>query len=143
LSGRGESPRAPDLSPTCSTVALVLPTSGSTARSKWVPLTHGNVHASAGAIATALGLGPADRCLGLMLPNHVQGLVILAPSPTAGSRVVCPPSMDARQFFAWLDEFRPTWYSAVPTMHQAILSEAARQPEPIARASLRFVRSCS
>ena len=34
------------------------------------------------------------------------------------------PGLDVNSFFAWLTAFRPTWYAAVPTMHQAILAEA-------------------
>ena len=43
----------------------------------------------------------------------------------------------------WLDEAKPTWYTAVPTMHQAILARAARNPEAVAASRLRFIRSSS
>ena len=33
--------------------------------------------------------------------------------------------LDPERFFQWIDVERPTWYTAVPTMHQAILSRAA------------------
>ncbi|MGB4871892.1 MAG: AMP-binding protein, partial [Candidatus Promineifilaceae bacterium] len=49
----------------------------------------------------------------------------------------------ALQFFAWLDSEKPTWDTAGPTMHQAILSRAARNQEIIDAANLRFVRSSS
>jgi acyl-CoA synthetase (AMP-forming)/AMP-acid ligase II len=38
---------------------------------------------------------------------------------------------------------KPTWYTAVPTMHQAILSRAERNGEIAARSRLRFIRSSS
>jgi acyl-CoA synthetase (AMP-forming)/AMP-acid ligase II len=57
--------------------------------------------------------------------------------------VVCSPGFDAFRFFAWLDETKPTWYTAVPTMHQLVLSRAGRQKEAIGRSRLRFVRSSS
>ncbi|MFX7329172.1 AMP-binding protein, partial [Acinetobacter baumannii] len=41
------------------------------------------------------------------------------------------------------DEAHPTWYTAVPTMHQAILSRASRNKEIIERYPLRFMRSSS
>ena len=53
------------------------------------------------------------------------------------------PGFDAAQFFAWMAEFRPTWYTAVPTIHQAILAHAALHREIIARCPLRFIRSAS
>jgi oxalate---CoA ligase len=47
------------------------------------------------------------------------------------------------RFFAWMDEAKPTWYTAVPTMHQAILGRAFHNKEIIARHPLRFIRSSS
>src|SRR5207247_6713564 len=57
--------------------------------------------------------------------------------------VFCTPGFNALKFFGWMDEARPSWYSAVPTMHQAILSRADRNREVIARSRLRFIRSSS
>src|SRR5262249_19179177 len=42
-----------------------------------------------------------------------------------------------------LDAFHPTWYTAVPTIHQAVLSHAGGNEEIIKRNRLRFIRSCS
>jgi acyl-CoA synthetase (AMP-forming)/AMP-acid ligase II len=61
----------------------------------------------------------------------------------AGASTYCSPGFNALRFFAWLDEAKPTWYTAVPTMHQAILARAARNAESVARARLRFIRSSS
>jgi acyl carrier protein len=62
---------------------------------------------------------------------------------TAGSSVLCTPGFDATAFFGWLTEFRPTWYTAVPAIHQAILGEADPHKEAARRSSLRLVRSAS
>ena len=125
-------------------VALVLHTSGTTSRPKIVPLTHRNVCASAEHIATGLALTPADRCLQVMPLFHIHGLIAaVLSSLNAGASVVCTPGFNALTFFAQLAEFRPTWYTAVPTMHQAILGRAARNAEAIASARLRFIRSSS
>jgi acyl-CoA synthetase (AMP-forming)/AMP-acid ligase II len=125
-------------------VALVLHTSGTTARPKIVPLTHGNVTASARNIAASLSLTPADVCLNVMPLFHIHGLIAAVLSSLgAGASVVCTPGFDALRFFRWLDEERPTWFTAVPTMHQAILARAERNKEIIARANLRFLRSSS
>jgi acyl-CoA synthetase (AMP-forming)/AMP-acid ligase II len=64
-------------------------------------------------------------------------------SLAAGGSVVCTSGFNALKFFGWLDEARPTWYTAVPTMHQALLGRADRNADAIARARLRFVRSSS
>jgi acyl-CoA synthetase (AMP-forming)/AMP-acid ligase II len=75
---------------------------------------------------------------------HIHGLIagVLAPL-SAGSFVFCTPGFNALKFFAWMDEAAPSWYTAVPTMHQAILGRAARNADAIASARLRFVRSSS
>src|SRR5262249_55408496 len=42
-----------------------------------------------------------------------------------------------------LDELRPTWYSAAPTIHRAIADAAGEHRERVGRSSLRFIRSAS
>ena len=71
---------------------------------------------------------------------HIHGIMagMLAPLSVGGS-VVCAPGFDAFKFARWLDELRPTYYTAVPTMHQMVI---ARAGEP-RRGALRFVRSSS
>jgi acyl-CoA synthetase (AMP-forming)/AMP-acid ligase II len=124
--------------------ALVLHTSGTTSRPKIVPLLHRNLAASAGHIGATLALTPADRCLNVMPLFHIHGLVAaVLSSLAAGASVCCTPGFNALRFFAWLDEVRPTWYTAVPTMHQAILARAPRNPESVERAALRLIRSSS
>ncbi len=125
-------------------VALVLHTSGTTSRPKIVPLSHANLAASAGNIVRTLSLTAADRCLNIMPLFHIHGLVaaILA-TLSAGASVCCTPGFNALKFFAWMDEAAPTWYSAVPTMHQAILARAERNRAVIDRHPLRFIRSSS
>ena len=73
--------------------------------------------------------------------HGLKGMVL--PSLTAGASVVCTPRFTAPEFFAWMAEFHPTWYSAVPTIHQAILDGAAGYRDNIARCPLRFIRSTS
>ena len=57
--------------------------------------------------------------------------------------MACAPGFDGLRFFRWLDEARPSWYTAVPTIHQAILARAPRHTAEIGRARLRLVRSSS
>ncbi len=125
-------------------VALVLHTSGTTSRPKMVPLSQRNLCASARNIRETLGLTAADRCLNIMPLFHIHGLMasVLA-SLSAGASVFCTPGFNAFHFLASLEEGRPTWYTAVPTMHQAILVRAERNPESARRSGLRFIRSSS
>ena len=125
-------------------VALVLHTSGTTSRPKIVPLTHRNIFASANNIRRTLALTPSDRCLNVMPLFHIHGLMAAILSTlSAGASVLCTPGFNALRFFAWLAEAKPTWYSAVPTMHQMILGLAARNQEIIDATPLRFIRSSS
>jgi acyl-CoA synthetase (AMP-forming)/AMP-acid ligase II len=127
-------------------VALVLHTSGTTSRPKIVPLLHRNVCASAKNIRTTLRLEPGDRCLNVMPLFHIHGLMApVLSSLSTGSCVVCTPGFNALRFFDWMDRAEPSWYSAVPTMHQAILARAPRNAESVdrARANLRLIRSSS
>jgi acyl-CoA synthetase (AMP-forming)/AMP-acid ligase II len=120
--------------------ALLLHTSGTTSRPKIVPLRQRNLNRSARNIAATLELGPSDRSLNVMPLFHIHGIMagLLAPL-SVGASVICSPGFDAFKFHRWIDELQPTYYSAVPTMHQMVL---ARAPEP-RRTSLRFVRSSS
>jgi acyl-CoA synthetase (AMP-forming)/AMP-acid ligase II len=125
-------------------VALILHTSGTTSRPKIVPLRHANIWTSAGNIATSLELSEADRALNVMPLFHIHGLIAGLSAPLSrGGAVFCTPGFNALKFFAEMEEARPTWYTAVPTMHQTILTRAGRHKEIIANHPLRFVRSSS
>jgi acyl-CoA synthetase (AMP-forming)/AMP-acid ligase II/thioesterase domain-containing protein/acyl carrier protein len=123
--------------------ALVLHTSGTTARPKLVPLTHANLAMSARNIVQSLQLTQADRCLNIMPMFHIHGLVgALLSSLHAGGSVICEGAFHAGRCLDILEQQRPTWYTAAPTMHQAILAAATRSGRTPAH-SLRFIRSCS
>lgn len=124
--------------------ALILHTSGTTSRPKIVPLTHQNVCASARNISATLKLTAADRELHVMPLFHIHGLIAGVLAPIAvGSEIFVTPGFNALKFFAWMKESKPTWYTAVPTMHQAILSRANGNLEVIEKNPLRFLRSSS
>lgn len=125
-------------------LALILHTSGTTSRPKIVPLTQRNLLTSARNIVSTLQITSADRGLNIMPLFHIHGLIasLLAPL-SAGASVICTPGFDALKFFSWLREYRPNWYSAVPTMHQTILSRAQKNRDVIDSVPLRFIRSSS
>jgi oxalate---CoA ligase len=134
----GETGPAPD------DVALLLHTSGTTSRPKLVPLTHGRLSASARNVAETLHLDGSDRCLNVMPLFHIHGLVAaLLASLSAGASVACTPGFHQLRFFDWLDELAPTWYTAVPTMHAAVLARAGEHSATVERSRLRLIRSSS
>ncbi len=133
-----------EASPNPTDTALILHTSGTTSRPKMVPLSQANLCASTDNIGATLRLDVNDRCLNVMPLFHIHGLMagLLAPIGR-GSSVVCTPHFEANAFYRWLIEFQPTYYTAVPTMHQMILGRASAHKEEIAASALRFVRSSS
>lgn len=135
---------AADEAPGAGHTALILHTSGTTSRPKIVPLLQSNIAASARHISAGLALTSQDRCLNVMPLFHIHGLIAaLTSSLAAGASVWCAPGFDAMKFFGWMRDAQPTWYTAVPTMHQAILSRAARNQDVIDAVPLRFLRSSS
>jgi acyl-CoA synthetase (AMP-forming)/AMP-acid ligase II/acyl carrier protein len=124
--------------------AFILLTSGSTSAPKMVPLTHASVCLAAHNVGVALALGPQDRLLSILPLFHGHGLIsgVLA-ALAVGSSVICTPGFEAVAFFGWLKEFQPSWYTAVPAIHQAVLSAAERHKPRGDRSSLRLIRSAS
>lgn len=124
--------------------ALVLHTSGTTSRPKIVPLSHANIIASATNVAAALELSKNDVCMNIMPLFHIHGLIAAVLSTLhAGGSIYCTPGFNALKVFSWLEDASPSWYTAVPTMHQAILGRAIRNAAVLENINLRFVRSSS
>jgi amino acid adenylation domain-containing protein len=122
--------------------AFILLTSGTAARPKMVPLTQASVCLSAYNAGAVLSLQPQDRLLNVLPLFHAHGLISgLLTALAAGSSVVLTSGFDAVSFFGWLKEFRPSWYTAVPTIHRALLSAAKDDLPP--QTSLRLIRSAS
>src|ERR1017187_259935 len=119
--------------------ALLLRTSGTNAAGKIVPLSMTNIIAGASASVRAYCLTADDKRLNVMPMFHVQGLVgSVITSLLAGSSVVCLSAFEPESMLAGLSAYQPTWMSATPTMHRALLDKAPSSFRP--PASLRFVR---
>ena len=86
----------------------------------------------------------ADHCLNIMPLFHIHGLIaVLAASMGKGASVCCSAGFNALQFFDMAAQEKISWYSGVPTMHQAILLRAQRNPDAAKSLGLRFIRSSS
>jgi len=124
-------------------IALILHTSGTTSRPKRVPLSHANLLTSAANVAATYQLTPADVSLCVMPLFHVHGLVASTLATFfSGGTVVVPAKFNPLSFWTTVREKQATWYSAVPTIHQVLLSRA-RGKRPDGAQQLRFIRSCS
>ena len=143
MAGRETAP-TPILSPAFagpSDIALLLSTSGTTHRPKIVPSTQSAMLAGAALTIDALKLTAADRYLCVMPMYHAHALITSSAALLAGGAVIAAPPFDADDYFRCLAEFRPTWYSSAPTIHQAILARAPEYREIVAESSLRLIRS--
>ena len=124
--------------------ALVLHTSGTTSRPKIVPLTNKNIFSSAVNISKSLELSEIDHCLNIMPLFHIHGLIaILATSMKVGASVCASNGFNAIKFLELAKSEKITWYSGVPTMHQAILLRTEKNLELAKDLKLRFLRSSS
>ncbi|HUE81519.1 MAG TPA: acyl--CoA ligase [Pyrinomonadaceae bacterium] len=125
-------------------IALVLHTSGTTSRPKRVPLAHRNLLASTYTVAETYKLTSEDVSLCVMPLFHVHGLVAstLATLATGGT-VVIVPRFNPLSFWKTVRDHRITWFSAVPTIHQLLLSRTKGAARLAGAEQLRFIRSCS
>jgi len=140
-SSTGDLPRMPEPAD----LAVLLQTSGTTSEAKFVRYTHANLMEFASDIAGRLGLGNEDRCLNVMPFYHSHGMfVALLGSLRSGGSVICTEGLFyVPDFFKWLRVLRPTWYTAVPTVHQSILAKASDHAPEIASCPLKLIRSAS
>ncbi|WP_142250626.1 non-ribosomal peptide synthetase [Bradyrhizobium sp. UNPF46] len=124
--------------------AFVLLTSGTAARPKMVPITQASACLSARNAGAVLSLTKADRLLNVLPLFHAHGLISgLLTALAAGSCVICTKGFDGASFFSWLRDLQPTWYTAVPTIHRAVIAAAPVDGRAAGRSSLRIIRSAS
>jgi oxalate---CoA ligase len=65
---------------------------------------------------------------------HIHGLIAAVLGLARGGRLgLVRAGLRRAEVLRLAAEARPTWYTAVPTMHQAILTRAGRNKETIAR----------
>jgi acyl-CoA synthetase (AMP-forming)/AMP-acid ligase II len=140
VDGQAGEPRA--LSGDPDSLALLLHTSGTTSKPKTVPIRQRNLTASALTVAHTYELSGNDVTMCVMPLFHVHGLVatVLATLTTGGTVVL--PRFRPSAFWDEVGQFGATWYTAVPTIHARLLTQAQARPV-LPDNRLRFVRSCS
>jgi len=118
-------------------LALLIYTSGSTGHPKGVMITHANTDAMTATIGQAVDLTSADHCL-LVLPLfHANALMVsLLATLRVGGQLTIAGSFSASTFFDLVERFRPTYFSAVPTIYALLVTQFdERRPD---LSSLRF-----
>ena len=118
-------------------LALLIYTSGTTGRPKGVMLDHANISATAELIIAWFEMTADTRSL-LVLPLfHVNGIMVSVVSPLlAGGSAVIAERFHAATFWTTVEQARPTFFSAVPTIYALLVSRPGAPPDT---RSLRFV----
>ena len=96
-------------------------TSGSTATPRAVPVSHGNLGASAAAVAERLELLPADRWLTSLSLAHIGGLAMLHRAAVVGCALVTERKFDAGRLARRISAGEITHASLVPVMLSRLL----------------------
>lgn len=122
--------------------AFILQTSGTLTDRKLTPYSHRNMLAAAERLQVWYQLTPLDRCLSVIPISyaHALQLTVFTPLITGGS-VAFPINALKVDLSEWLGALMPTWYSAGPTLHLAILEQARSWAGVTSMHSLRFIVS--
>ena len=121
--------------------ALLMYTSGTTGTPKGVVLSHGNLIAGGANVALGHELTDEDRALCVLPLYHINGLCVTIVGPlVSGSSLVLPERFSTSAFWQWVDDYRCTWFSVVPTQIAYLLRDADAQT---GRPWVRFGRSAS
>src|SRR5262249_55315130 len=87
--------------------------------------------------------GPTDRCLGVMPLYHIHGLSTLLASLVSGGSYAAIPAISHEAVLVGLDHLCPTWFSASPAIHRAVLDRAEHLRVDLRAGRMRFIRSAS
>jgi acyl-CoA synthetase (AMP-forming)/AMP-acid ligase II len=118
-------------------LALLIYTSGTTGRPKGVMLDHANLGAMCNGVIDAFRLTAADHSLLILPLFHVNGIVVGTLSPLlAGGRTTVAGRFRPKSFFDRIEQSRPTYFSAVPTIYTMLCGlPASVEPDT---SSVRF-----
>eukprot|EP00441_Pelagodinium_beii_P047567 CAMPEP_0197622594 /NCGR_PEP_ID=MMETSP1338-20131121/2832_1 /TAXON_ID=43686 ORGANISM="Pelagodinium beii, Strain RCC1491" /NCGR_SAMPLE_ID=MMETSP1338 /ASSEMBLY_ACC=CAM_ASM_000754 /LENGTH=1104 /DNA_ID=CAMNT_0043192337 /DNA_START=96 /DNA_END=3407 /DNA_ORIENTATION=- len=124
---------------------LLLKTSGTTSKGKVVTFSLERLSLAARYNARCMKLGQGSICLSMMPLYHIAGISVnFLASMSAGATVLFYSGLfEVKRFSAELerpDDYKPTWYFAVPAVHDAVLAHAADLGRPL-RHRLTMIRS--
>ena len=106
-------------------VCLMLRTSGTTSKPKGVPLRQSQIVVNGAILAATIGLKSDDICYGIMPLFHIGGIsASILCSLAMGASITCDgPYNPELMVKALMNSVpKPTWYSSVPTIHNATVA---------------------
>ena len=126
-------------------ISHIFLTSGTTSRSKIVPVSQKQSFFSRQIQIKPFKITNTDRCLHIVPYYHGLGIGLpLLGILLAGGTVICTKDFIPSDFYSLLKKFRPTYYIAVPALHQGILRELNKfAPDELEDSSLRLILSSS
>lgn len=137
-----EAPPAPHINPEPEAPAFILQSSGTTAEPKLIPYSHRNMLATAARVKRWFSLDENDRCLSVTPVYYSHGLTLTVFAPLlSGGSVAFPESPSRLDLREWFASLQPSWLSAGPTTHRAILEKAQLNEDKRIRHNLRFAVS--
>lgn len=136
-----EGPPPPSLPIDPDRPAVLCYTSGTSGHAKGVQLSHRNILANAQQVLNRTGLKPEDRLLVIMPIFHANGFCNQVVVPfLAGASIVLRRRFVLEEFWPAVAQYRPTYFTAVPTILSRLL-EGSEPPPQAQRSSLRFART--
>lgn len=109
-------------------VAVVLFTSGTTAKPKAVELSHDNLFSYVTGTVDFGSAAPEDAALVCVPPYHIAGVGAALSNVYAGRRIVYLPSFDPRAWLRLIEAEQITSATVVPTMLDRIVSVLETEP---------------
>lgn len=130
--------------PTEEDLALILNTSGTTGKPKRVGLTHNLLRHGAEHDIASHRLTAHDTTMIVMPLFHINAQVVSVLSTRlSGGKIVITPKFSAHRFWPQVQDNHVTWVSAVPTILNILLLNAAARESYTGKTRLRFVRCSS
>ncbi|MFC1474570.1 class I adenylate-forming enzyme family protein [bacterium] len=120
-----------------SDLAAIIYTSGTTGKPKGAMLSHGNYIWDAKVMGEQATMNEDDRFMCILPLFHVNGQVVTVLGPlVVGASMVLVQRFSASNFFTTVDKYKPTAFSAVPTIYAMLLNTPGTEEFDLS--SLRF-----